>query len=70
MEWITALIAAFVFIIVVLIVIAIVRYAVDSSRTSRKLDSLMKEVRDLRAEVRTLRHTKQQESKHFIDEKV
>lgn len=59
MEWITALIAPFVFIIVVLIVIAIVRYAVDSSRTSRKLDSLMKEVRDLRAEVRTLRHTKQ-----------
>ncbi|MBY0202364.1 hypothetical protein [Paenibacillus cucumis (ex Kampfer et al. 2016)] len=70
MELFTALIAAFVCIISVLIVAAVVRYAVDSSKTSRKLDLLMKEVRNLRAEVRGLQHTKGQDSQHIIDEKV
>ncbi|WP_434752253.1 hypothetical protein [Paenibacillus amylolyticus] len=70
MELFTALIAVFVFIIFVLIIAAVVRYAVDSSKTSRKLDLLMKEVRNLRAEVRGLQHTKGQDSQHIIDEKV
>lgn len=70
MELFTAIIAVFVCIIVVLIVAAIVRYAVDSSKTSRKLDLLMKEVCDLRAEVRRLQYTKGQDSQHIIDEKV
>ncbi|KAA8785421.1 hypothetical protein ABIE27_003783 [Paenibacillus sp. 4624] len=70
MELFTALIAVFICIIIVLIVAAVVRYAVDSSKTSRKLDLLMKEVHDLRTEVRRLQHTKQQDSKHIIDEKV
>ena len=70
MELFTAFITVFVCIIVVLIVAAVVRYAVDSSKTSRKLDLLMKEVRDLRAEVRQLQYTKGQDSQHIIDEKV
>jgi len=71
MELFTALISVFVCIIVVLIVAAVVRYAVDSSKTSRKLDLLMKEVRDLRVEVRRLQHAKEQEdNKYIIDEKV
>lgn len=70
MEFITALIAVFICVIFVLIVAAVIRYAVDSSKTSRKLDLLMKEVRDLRSEVRMLQHTKQQDSKPIINEKV
>ncbi|MBR2566571.1 MAG: hypothetical protein IKE29_18415 [Paenibacillus sp.] len=70
MEFITALVAVFVCVISVLIVAAVIRYAVDSSKTSRKLDLLMKEVRDLRSEFRMLQNTKQQDSKHIINEKV
>ncbi len=69
MELFTALIWILVSIIFILLIVGIARYAVDSSQTSRKLDTLMKEVRDLRAEVRRIEQSKQH-SQHIIDEKV
>ncbi|PZT53221.1 hypothetical protein [Paenibacillus silvae] len=69
MELFTALIWILVSIIFILLIVGIARYAVDSSQTSRKLDTLMKEVCDLRAEVRRLEQSKQH-SQHIIDEKV
>ncbi len=45
--------------------IIIIRYAIDSSRTSRKIDNLINEVQMLRKEVRRTEH------KHsHIDEKI
>ena len=57
--------------IVVLIFAAIVRYAIDSSKTSKKLDVLIKEVYYLKNEIKKQQQHKQQDdSKHIIDEKV
>ncbi|WFR62340.1 hypothetical protein P9222_29670 [Paenibacillus amylolyticus] len=66
-----ALIVPLISIIVVLISAAIIRYAIDSSKTSQKLNLLIKEVRYLKTEIKKQQHHKQQDdSKHIIDEKV
>ncbi|MEO2214550.1 hypothetical protein ABGV40_27140 [Paenibacillus amylolyticus] len=71
MELFWALIVPLISIIVVLIFAAIIRYAVDSSKTSKKLDELIKEVHYLKTEIKKQQHHKQQDdSKHIIDEKV
>ncbi|WP_440117727.1 hypothetical protein [Paenibacillus sp. QZ-Y1] len=71
MEFFGALIVSLICFIVVLIVVAIVRYAIDSSKTSKKLDVLIKEVHYLRTEIKKQQPNKQQDdSKHMIDEKV
>ncbi|MBD8840092.1 MULTISPECIES: hypothetical protein [Paenibacillus] len=71
MEFFWALIISMISIIVVLIFAAIIRYAVDSSKTSQKLDLLIKEVHYLKTEIKKQQHHKQQDdSKHIIDEKV
>lgn len=71
MEFYGALVVSLICLIVVLIFAAIVRYAIDSSRTSKKLDVLIKEVHYLKTEIKKQQHHKQQDgSKHIIDEKV
>ncbi|RPK29547.1 hypothetical protein [Paenibacillus xylanexedens] len=71
MEFIWAIVISLISIIVVLIIAAIIRYAVDSSKTSQKLDLLIKEVHYLKTEIKKQQHHKQQDdSKHIIDEKV
>ncbi|OMF67962.1 hypothetical protein MKY66_07945 [Paenibacillus sp. FSL R5-0766] len=71
MEFYGALVVSLISFIVVLIFAAIVRYAIDSSKTSKKLDVLIKEVHYLKTEIKKLQHHKQQDgSKHIIDEKV
>ncbi|WP_339169152.1 hypothetical protein MKX75_07745 [Paenibacillus sp. FSL R5-0341] len=67
----TLIIVSLISFIVVLIIAAIIRYAIDSSNTSRKLDILIKEVHYLKTEIKKMQHHKQQDgSKHIIDEKV
>lgn len=71
MEFYGALVVSLICLIVVLIFAAIVRYAIDSSKTSQKLDVLIKEVHYLKTEINKLQPHKQQDgSKHIIDEKV
>ncbi|WP_155985067.1 hypothetical protein MKY95_08470 [Paenibacillus sp. FSL P4-0176] len=71
LEFYGALVVSLICLIVVLIFAAIVRYAIDSSKTSKKLDVLIKEVHYLKTEIKKLQHHKQQDgSKHIIDEKV
>lgn len=71
MEFLGALVVSLISFIVVLIFAAIVRYAIDSSKTSKKLDLLIKEVHYLKTEIKKQQHHKQQDdSKHIIDEKV
>ncbi|MDN4605819.1 hypothetical protein P5G61_31670 [Paenibacillus sp. F6_3S_P_1C] len=71
MEFFWALIVSLISFIVVLIFAAIIRYAIDSSKTSKKLDVLIQEVHYLKTEIKKQQHHKQQDdSKHFIDEKV
>ncbi|MGE6664148.1 hypothetical protein [Paenibacillus xylanexedens] len=71
MEFIWALVISIISLIVVLIVAAIVRYAIDTSKTSKKLDMLIKEVHYLKTEIKKQQQHKQQDgSKHIIDEKV
>ncbi|WP_340019728.1 hypothetical protein [Paenibacillus sp. FSL H3-0457] len=71
MEFYGALVVSLICLIVVLIFAAIVRYAIDSSKTSKKLDVLIKEVHYLKTEIKKQQHHKQQDgSKHIIDEKV
>jgi len=53
-----------------LIVAAVVRYAVDSSKTSKKLGDLISEVHYLRTEIKKQNNNKQDDKKHIIDEKV
>lgn len=48
-----------------LLLAAIVRYGVDSSKTSKKIDYLVNEVRTLRTEVNKLKDTK-----NIIDERI
>ncbi|MCW3792879.1 hypothetical protein OM416_14910 [Paenibacillus sp. LS1] len=68
MEFLWALIiVSLISLIVVLIFAAIVRYAIDSSKTSRKLDVLIKEVHHLKTEIKQQQHLKQQDdSKHIM----
>lgn len=48
-----------------LIIAMTIRYAIDSSRTSRHIASLLQEVQSLRADLR-----KQNEQTHIIDKRV
>jgi len=50
-----------------LILIAIIRYAIDSSKTSDKIDSLIDEIRMLRRELKEQDMKKQE---HIIDRRV
>ena len=52
----------FILLITAFIVIAIVKYAIDSSRTSKKIDMLTDELRAMRSEIRA--------SKNIIDKKI
>lgn len=71
LEFYGALVVSLICLIVVLIFAAIVRYAIDSSKTSKKLDVLIKEVHYLKTEIKKLQHHKLQDGgKHIIDEKV
>lgn len=71
MEFIWAIVISLISIIVVLIFAAIIRYAVDSSKTSKKLDELIKEVHYLKTEIKKQQdHKQQDDSKHIFDEKV
>lgn len=70
MEFFGALIALILCFIVFLIVAAVIRYAIDSSKTSKRLEDLIKEVHYLRTEINKQNNNKQGDNKYFIDEKV
>jgi len=53
-----------------LIVAAVVRYAVDSSNTSKKLEDLISEVHYLKTEIKKQNKNKEDDKKHIIDEKI
>lgn len=53
-----------------LIVAAVVRYGVDSSKTSKKIEDLINEVHYLRTEMNKQNNNKQDDNRHIIDEKV
>lgn len=64
------LVILFICIITFLIVVAVLRYAVDSSDTSKKLEVLIKEVHYLRSEIKRQNNREQDNKKHIIDEIV
>ncbi|NUU79786.1 hypothetical protein [Paenibacillus xylanilyticus] len=70
MELFGAMIALVICFIVFLIIVAVVRYAIDSSKTSRRLEYLIKEVHYLKSEIKKHNHNKQGDNKQIIDEKV
>jgi CHASE3 domain sensor protein len=70
MEFFGALIALILCFIVFLIVAAVIRYAIDSSKTSKRLEDLIKEVHYLRTEIKKQNNNKQGDNKYIIDEKV
>ncbi|MEC0106974.1 hypothetical protein P4H27_08495 [Paenibacillus taichungensis] len=70
MEFFGALIALILCFIVFLIVAAVIRYAIDSSKTSKRLEDLIKEVHYLRTEINKQNNNKQGDNKYIIDEKV
>ncbi|SLK13044.1 MULTISPECIES: hypothetical protein [unclassified Paenibacillus] len=70
MEFFGALIALILCFIVFLIVAAVIRYVIDSSKTSKRLEDLIKEVHYLRTEIKKQNNNKQGDNKYFIDEKV
>lgn len=70
MEFFGALIALILCFIVFLIVAAVIRYAIDSSKTSKRLEDLIKEVHYLRTEIKKQNKNKQGDNKYIIDEKV
>jgi hypothetical protein len=47
------------------ILVAIIRYGVDTSKTSKKMDYLINEVLALKTELKKLKETK-----HIIDERI
>lgn len=53
-----------------LIVAAVIRYAVDSSKTSKRIEDLISEVHSLRIEMNKQNNNRHKESRHIIDEKV
>lgn len=57
-----ALLSIFMWIISILIIIIVIRHSIDSSKTSRKLDILIDEIRSLRKEIK--------DHKHIIDKRV
>ncbi|MGW7160652.1 hypothetical protein [Paenibacillus taichungensis] len=70
MELFGAFIALILCFIVFLIVAAVIRYAIDSSKTSKRLEDLIKEVHYLRTEINKQNNNKQGDNKYIIDEKV
>jgi hypothetical protein len=52
-------------VLTLIILIAIIRYAIDSSKTSRKFDNLLFEVQMLRKELNMLNN-----KKHIIDKRI
>ncbi|KOY16811.1 hypothetical protein [Paenibacillus xylanivorans] len=70
MDLFGALIVLFICFFVFLIVVAVVRYAIDSSKTSKRLEYLIKEVHELKIEIKKQNKNKQDEKKYIIDEKV
>ncbi|MGG4132410.1 hypothetical protein ABEW19_29595 [Paenibacillus illinoisensis] len=70
MEFIGALIVSILSIIGLLILAAVMRYAIDSSKTSKKFDVLIKEIRSLRTELKNQNNVQQEKNKNIIDEKV
>lgn len=70
MEFFGALMALILCFIVFLIVAAVIRYAIDSSKTSKRLEDLIKEVHYLRTEIKKQNNNKQGDNKYIIDEKV
>ncbi|RAI97404.1 hypothetical protein DET54_105368 [Paenibacillus pabuli] len=70
MDLFGALIALILCFIVFLIVAAVIRYAIDSSKTSKRLEDLIKEVHYLRTEIKKQNNNKQGDNKYIIDEKV
>lgn len=70
MEFIGALIVSILCIIGLFIIAAVIRYAIDSSKTSKKYDVLIKEIRFLRTEIKNQNNVQQEKNKNIIDEKV
>ncbi|HBU84330.1 MULTISPECIES: hypothetical protein [Paenibacillus] len=70
MELFGAFIALILCFIVFFIVVAVIRYAIDSSKTSKRLEDLIKEVHYLRTEIKKQNNNKQGDNKYIIDEKV
>jgi hypothetical protein len=58
MEFYGALVVSLISFIVVLIFAEIIRYAIDSSKTSKKLDVLIKEVHYQKTEIKKQQHHK------------
>jgi hypothetical protein len=56
----------FLWLVGLLILIVIIRYAIDSSKTSTKFDELLDEVRMLRKEIKD----QDNKRKHIIDERI
>ncbi|MEY8744437.1 hypothetical protein AB9M62_34545 [Bacillales bacterium AN1005] len=64
------LLIIFVSIFAFLIIAFVIRYAIDSSQTSRRLDVLIQEVRYLRAEVKRQNQDNSDDNNHIFDKKV
>ncbi|MDQ0170610.1 putative membrane protein [Paenibacillus tundrae] len=64
------LLIIFVSIFAFLIIAFVIRYAIDSSQTSRRLDVLIQEVRYLRAEVKRQNQGDSDDNNHIFDKKV
>lgn len=65
MEFASVIVIVFLIAVSVLVTAMIIRYAIDSSRTSRVLVELHEEVRLIRKELR-----KREDRKHIIDERI
>ncbi|MEC0126556.1 hypothetical protein [Paenibacillus pabuli] len=65
-----ALILLFICFFVFLIIVVVVRYAIDSSKTSIRLEYLIKEVHELKTEIKKQNNNKQDEKKCIIDERI
>lgn len=70
MDLFGALILLIICFFVFLIVVAVVRYAIDSSKTSKRLEYLIKEVHELKTEIKKQNNHEQDEKKYIIDERV
>ena len=56
------------FIVVVAILISVIKYAIDSSKTSEKLDLLLDEIRMLRRELKN--QDQDNRNEHMIDKRL
>lgn len=53
-----------------LVLAAVIRYAIDSSKTSKKLTELVEEVQYLRKEIKKQNENNKIENNHIIDKRV